>query len=56
MEQLQENQEKMMDHINNLRFRVKTLNQQNETLTNMMTAMMKHMNVEYQEEDFQDDS
>ena len=45
----------MTEHINNLRFRVKTLGQQNETLTNMLGALLKHHNVDFVEEDFQED-
>ena len=51
MEQLQENQEKMMSNIDNLRFRFKNLNSQNEKLESMLTAIMKHQNIEWDEED-----
>ena len=53
MEQLQDNQEKMMTQINNLRGKLKSMGQNQETLQAMVTALLKHHKVEWQDEDFQ---
>ena len=53
MEQLQENQEKMMTSVYNLHGRVKALNERQERLESMMAALLEHHQVQWQEEDGQ---
>ena len=55
MEVLQENQEKMMTHINTLRYRMKQMEQSQQKVTAMLGAIMKHHGVSYDEEDAQED-
>ena len=54
MERMEENQEKMMGNINNLRYRMKELEQQNQKLQGMMLALLKAQGVAYDEEDAQE--
>jgi transient receptor potential cation channel subfamily A protein 1 len=51
MEQLQENQEKTMGQVHNLRQRMKTMAEQNERLQSMMSALLQHHNINLDEED-----
>ena len=55
MEVLQENQEKMLGQMNQVRYRLKQMEANNQKLTSMVTALMKHQGVTYDEEDAQED-
>jgi hypothetical protein len=55
MEQLQENQDKMMGHMMGIRNRIKGLNERQEKLESMMEALLEHHGVQWQEVDGQED-
>ena len=52
MEQLQENQEKMMGQIDQLKTKMKAMRAQSHRLEGMLTALCKAQDVDYTEEDF----
>ena len=51
-EVVQENQDKMMKQLATVRTRVKQLDQQNQQMASMLTAIVKHHNIELEDEDF----
>jgi hypothetical protein len=51
MEILQENQEKMMKTIDSLRTRLKGMEANHVQMMNMMTALLKHHEVQFVDED-----
>lgn len=51
MEVLQENQEKMMKSITFLRHRMKNIEANHAQMLNMLSALLKHHEVDYRKED-----
>lgn len=55
MEQLQENQEKMIDQIDMIKKKMKAMSLQNHRLEEMLGALCKAQGIDYTEDDFTGD-
>ena len=51
MERLEENQEKIMNTIGNLRYRIKNMEQQNIRIENMLKTIMTSQGIDFEDED-----
>lgn len=51
MEILQENQEKLLNNVNSLRYRMKNMEANHERMFSMLSALLKHHKVDFEDED-----